>query len=263
MSRIHQGSLSLSTSAKYHHAQAVRPRPRHAFHRSTTMVEGIGFHNRHSSIASKVRSLFSSLAQCPSKYDEITPKIEFWIEYVLREKLTTVDELVEGVSPMAWDQDGSYAGVGRFLKVFYDAPHRSEQARSFVDKLCKHVLRWFTTAAAEDLWMSYSTSSVASGGGNGFVRAASFVGHVVECGVLGQDFVRRHLIKPLIAHCYTERGNSHETVRANAIYRLFIAAGNTLLRGLLEPGDVQICFDTLNACVGEIQGFDAGKLQVR
>ena len=241
------------------------PRPSHTFHRSTSMVEGIGFHNRHSFIASKVRSLFSSLTQYPSNYDEITPKIEFWIEYILRGKFTTVDELVEGVSPMAWDQDGSYASVGRFLKEFYNAPRRSEQARSFVDKLCEYVLRWFAIAAVEDLWMGYTSSSpsVANGGGEGFVRAASFVGHVIECDVLNQDLVRQYLIKSLTAHQYTKHRGSHEIVRAIAISRLFIAAGNTLLRGLLEPEDVEVCFNTLNACVGAFVGLEAGKLQVR
>ena len=62
------------------------------------------------------------------KYDELAPKIE----YVICEGFGTVDELVEEVSGVAWDNDGSFASVGRFLKEFRDAPHRSGQARSSV-----------------------------------------------------------------------------------------------------------------------------------
>jgi hypothetical protein len=118
------------------------------FHRSSTMSSG--YHNRKGPICSKIRSLLLPWKE-PSKYDQIAPKIEYWIEYVLREDFATVDELVEGVSDVAWDYSGSYADVGRFLKEFRDAPHRSEQARSFVDQLCSHVLRWFAIASVEDL----------------------------------------------------------------------------------------------------------------
>src|SRR5258708_17931490 len=102
-----------------------------------------GYHNRKDHIFSKIRSLLISLTKEPSKYDEITPKIEYWIEYVLREDFSTVDELVEGVLYVAWDGGGSFASVGRFLEEFRDAPHRSEEARTFVTRMCTHVLRWF------------------------------------------------------------------------------------------------------------------------
>jgi len=222
----------------------------------TTMATQPGLHNRRPHIASKIRSLLISLTNTPSKYDEITPKIEYWIEYVLRERFTTVDELVEGVSYVAWDQGGSYASVGRFFKEFYDAPHRSEQARSFVDELCEYVLRWFAIAAAEDSYTGTITS-VASGGGSGFARAASFVGYLVEWGLLSHELARQHLIKPLIAH----DDNNHN--RANATHQLFHTAGNTLLRGLLEPEDVQACFKALDPWIGRIVGLDAVEVQVR
>jgi len=92
------------------------------------------FHNCKKPISYKIRSLLVSLTTKPSEYDQITPKIEYWIEYVLREHLTTVDELVEGVSYVAWEDGGSYTNVGRFFKEFRDVPHRSEQVRSFVHK---------------------------------------------------------------------------------------------------------------------------------
>ena len=176
----------------------------------------------------------------------------------------TVDELVEGVSYVAWEGGGSYVSVGRFLKEFRDAPHRSERAGSFVTRLCSHVLRWFAIASAEDLGMERYGSLVASGGGNGFVRAASLVGHLIECGLLSHKLVRQHLIKPLI---YQDDGGAKciwESVRANAIYQLFIAAGNTLLRGLLEVEDVRVCFETLDAqiSVGNIAGHDADRIKV-
>ena len=224
-----------------------------------------GFHNRGHHIALKISSLLIFLTNhdTPSDYNNITPKIEFWIEYALREGFTTVDELVKGVSCMAWDQGGSCANVGRFLKEFRDAPQRSEQAVSFVDKFCEHVLRWFAVASAENLkWVS---GSIARRGGNGFVRAASLVGYLIECGLLGHELVRRHLVKPLIAHHYTGDKNAiEETVRAKAMYRLFLAAGSTLLRGLLDPEDVQACFEILDTqlSLGTILGFDAEKLKV-
>ena len=227
------------------------------------MTQEPGFHHRGPYIASKIRSLLMALTNVPSDYDKITPKIEFWIEYVLRERFTTVDELVEGVSRVAWDEGGSYDGVTRFLKEFRDAPHCSEQARSFVDSLCEHVLRWFTIASAEDL-VSWGWGMVVKGGGNGLIRAASFVAHLIERGVLGHDLVRRHLVKPLIAHYPT--GQNDAKFRANAIYQLFSTAGNTLLRGLLEPEDVQARFETLDVHIvaGKIKWIDTGlKLEVR
>ena len=224
------------------------------------MADQPGFHHRGPYISSKIRSLLMALTNVPSDYDKITPKIEFWIEYVLRERFTTVDELVEGVSRVAWDEGGSYDGVARFLKEFRDAPHRSEQARSFVDNLCEHILRWFTIASVEDL-VSWDWGMVVKGGGNGLIRAASFVAHLIERGVLGHDLVRLHLVKPLIAHYPTNLNDT--TFRANAIYQLFIITGNTLLRGLLNPEDAQVCFETLGAQMGNIREFNAGKLQVQ
>ena len=226
---------------------------------AVTMTTQPGFHNRRPHIASKIRSLLISLTKEPSEYDRITPKIEFWIEYVLRERFTTVDELVEDVSYVAWDQGGScVSGIGRFLREFYDAPHRSEQARSFVDKLCEYVLRWFAIAGAEDSYKC-NDASITSGGGHGFIRAALFVGYLIEWDLLSRELVRQHLIKPLIAH------NEYDYCRPNAIYQLFLAAGNALLRGLLEPEDVQVCLEKLNTqmSLGRIVGLDPGKLQVR
>ena len=86
-----------------------------------------GYHNRKEHIGLKISSLLIHLTNEPSKYDKIAPKIEYWIEYVLREGFLTVDELVEEVSYVAWDGGGS-ASVGKFLKEFRDAPHRSERS---------------------------------------------------------------------------------------------------------------------------------------
>ena len=229
---------------------------------------GRGFHNRGRHIALKIRSLLTSLPQKPPEYDKVAPKIEFWIEYVLRERFVTVEELVEGVSRVAWDGCDSYASAGRFLKEFRDAPRRSEEARSFVDKLCEHTLRWFAIASVEDLEASdrcdVRADKVAIRGGESFVYAASFVGHLIEWGLLSHELVRRHLVKPLITHHYVNQ-DSVNVFRAGAIYRLFVAAGTTLLQGLLEPEDVQVCFETLNAQIslGGITGLSEGKLQVR
>ena len=200
--------------------------PHHISHCSITPPNMLGFHSCQDPISSKIRSLLVCLTKRPSEYDEIAPKIEYWIEYVLREHLTTVDELVEGVSYVAWEDGGSYSNVGRFLKELRDAPHRSEQARSFVTQFSSHTLRWFAIASVENLSITRSGGLIASGGGNGFICAASFVGHLIWYGLLSDELVRQHLIKPLINH-HDEVGE--EPVRANAIYQLFLAAGSTLL----------------------------------
>ena len=94
----------------------------------------------------------------------------------------TVDELVEGVSYAAWEGGGSFASVVQFFREFRDAPHRSERARWFVTQLCPHVLRWFAIASVESLPMTWPLGPIASNGGHGFIRAASFVGHLIERG---------------------------------------------------------------------------------
>jgi hypothetical protein len=199
--------------------------------------------------------LLSSLS--PSTYDEIAPKIEYWIEYAITEQFVTIDDLVERVASAAWGKCSSHSDVSRFLKEFRDAPHRLESTRSFIDKLCLYVLRWFAVAAAEDLRPSkWGNASVTYGGVDGFVRAAQFVGHLIECGLLGHEIVRRHLIKPLVAH------DGYNYYRTNAICQLFAAAGNTLLQGLLDPGDVQVCLEILDT-VGEERGFNRTRLNVR
>ena len=86
------------------------------------MSNGTEFHNCRSPISSKIRSLLITLTKRPSEYNEIAPKIEYWIEYVLTEPLMTIDDLVERVSPMAWDERGSQLHISRFLKEFREAP---------------------------------------------------------------------------------------------------------------------------------------------
>jgi hypothetical protein len=264
------------------------PRARHTFHHHTTMpnspraIQGTtvpepGYHNRQPVLATKICHLLRSLS--PSTYDETAPKIEYWIEYAITEQFTTTDDLVERVSFVAWECDEP-RDIARFFKEFRDAPHRSERMRSFVDEFAIHVLRWFAIAAADNFASGYNSGYVKAynslshyhsvdygfgwdvpvtpgGGWIGFPRAASFVGHLIECSLLGHDLVRRHLIKPLIAH------HDHHNSRAEAIYNLFVVAGNTLLQGLLEPGDVQVCFETLDTYCARAGGPKAAKLNVR
>ena len=234
----------------------------------TTMSEKSGYHNRGIAIGAKISNLLHSLG--PATYHGVSPKIEFWIEYALTEQSVDPDDLAERLSRSAWGTRSfeSNAAIARFLKEFRDGPHRSEQARSWVDLLCSRVVRWFSAAAAEDLvpWNGVTEGKVASWGGESFTNAASFVGHLIECGVLDREFVRRHLVKPLVAHQYVDNGNvHHKSFRAAAIYQLFAIAGNTLLQGLIEPEDVQVCLETLNSEIPSrrVAGLDAGKLQVR
>jgi len=226
-----------------------------------------GYHNHQNTIVSKIYHFFYSLD--PSTYDEVAPKVEFWIEYAFTEHSVTVDELVEQVSCVAWYNNNSRASVVRFLKEFRDAPHRSEQAKSFVDELCPYILRWFAAASAEDLSVEsgfYSSSGkVTVGGGPGFIHAASFVGHLIEWGLLSDELVRRHLVKPLIAHHYGDRQDVQRSFRAMAVYQLFAAARNSLLQGLLEPEDIQACFKTLDTKISldKVEGPDPAKLNVQ
>ena len=249
--------LNVSTLSK-----TVGSHPRHTFHRSVTMSN---FHNCKDPILHKIRCLLTHLTTKPSEYDKITPKIEYWIEYVLREQFAMVDELAEGVSWIAWTSEGSHSNVGRFFKEFHDAPHRSEQARSFVTQLCSHILRWFAIASVEYLSVTSRSGSIVSGGGPGFIRAASFVGHLIKRGLLSQQLVRQHLIKPLINHYDGHEAHIWEPLRANAIYQLFIAAGSTLFQGLLEPEDIQLSFEKLDvqSRAEKIGGYDAARVKVR
>jgi hypothetical protein len=237
--------------------------PRRAFRRSTTISNMSGPNGHGNLISLKIRSLLTTLTIEPSDYDRIAPKIEYWIEYVLRAHFTTADELVEGVSCMAWEDGDSYASVARFFREFHDAPHRSEQARTFVTQLSSYVLRWFAIASVESLSMTRSNTQIANGGGIGFTRAASFVGHLIDHGLLGQELVRQHLIKPLVNHYYyASQKHNWEPARVNAIYQLFIAAGDALLQGLLEAEDVRLCFETLDAQGENIVGCDAARVKV-
>jgi hypothetical protein len=225
-----------------------------------------GPNGRGNLISLKIRSLLISLTNKPPDYDQIARKIEYWIEYVLRAHFTTVHELVEGVSCVAWEDGGSYASIAQFFREFHDAPHRSEQARSFITQLCPYVLRWFAIASVESLTIEWWGGEIANNsGGNGFARAASFVGHLIDRSLLSQELVQQHLVGPLINHCYYgSQKHQWEPPRASAIYQLFIAAGGTLLQGLLEAEDVRLCFETLDAqsTAGTIVGYDAARVKV-
>ena len=218
----------------------------------------------------QLRSFLISLCRGPPTYDHNAPKIEYWIEYLLRERFATVDELVEGISSVAWQQNGqgSYANIrhiGRFLKEFHDAPRRSEQGRSFVTQFCSHLLRRFAVASIEDnsMYRLDSSTRYLYGKGWSFVNAASFIGHLINWGLLNHELVQRHLIKPLLTTCSIDfvPGDIYKPARANAIYRLFIAAGNSLM-GFLEPEDVQACFEILDSKAQGIVGFNAARLKV-
>ena len=193
--------------------------------------------------------------------------VEYWIEHALTKQSVDAGDLVEKLSLLAWEGHTSETttAIAKFLKEFRDVPHRSDQARSCIDRLCSRVLQWFAAASAEDLtpWDRYSTYYVAKGGGEGFVHAASFIGHLIERGVLDRDLVRCYLIKPLITHHYTGTGDVGGSFRAMAIYQLFVAARDTLL-GLLEPEDVEACFKALDTKISSrVVGPDTSKINVR
>ena len=229
------------------------------------MPKKSGYHNRKTVICDKIRSLLISLTHYSNYNEGVASNIEYWIDHALHEGRITSNELVEGVSCVAWDDGGDFANVGRFFKEFRDSPHCSWRAEGFVCELCSHVLRWFAIASAEDLWAPSRSSLVSRGGAPGFVRAASFVGYLIKYGLLAPDpSVRWHLIKPLINHHNdVEHKHSAEAVRANALYQLFAAAGNSLLQGQEAPEDIQACFEIFETRSGWIEGFDSTRVKVQ
>ena len=244
---------------------AGRPHARHTHHPPATMSHKTDYQNRQCVLALNICNLLYDLR--PSTHDEIAPKLEFWIDYMLDEQFTTIADLADRVSCVAWEDSGSHPDISRFLKEFRDAPHRSEQARSFVDELCHSVLQWFSIASSEDVWANWTEGLVSKRGGPGFMHSASFVGHLIECGLIRHGLVRRHILKPLTAHYYNESNLRKQAIRAHAIYNLFTTAGNTLLQGLLDPEEVQDCFKRLDTRVSfdEIGGMgqlDSAKLKV-
>ena len=227
-------------------------------------MSGPGYHNRAISISAKISSLFRLLDELT--HDEIAPKIEYWIELALTQQFTTVDELVEQVSLLVWNGLRSCTSFSRFLREFRDSPRRSAQARSFVDNICTRVFRWFVAASAEDLGEDSNDGIAAIGGGNSFMRVALYVGQLIKCDLFSHELVRLHLIKPLITHHYPSPNGAAESIRANGICRLFWNAGDTLLRGLLEPEDSRVCLEILGARLsrpGGVTGFSNTNLEVQ
>ena len=226
----------------------------------------MSYQNRGNAVSRRINSLLSQIDT--QSYDEIAPRIGYWTELALTQQLTTVDKLVEHVLDLPWTGPPSPASVARFLGGFRDSPRRSAQAKSFVNDFSTRTFLWFAAASAEDLGMNnnYNMSSVARNGGWGFMETASFVGHLVDCDLLDHELVRLHLIKPLTIHLYPQPGGPEETVRANAICRLFVAAGSTLVQGLLGPEDVQTCFKILETHLpmhGTTAGLSSTNLEVQ
>lgn len=228
------------------------------------------YHHRRSVIGTKICHLLQRLLS--DSYESVSPSVGFWIEHALTEQSMDVDDLVEQVSFMAWTRYGFSRSVARFLREFRDAPHRSEKSKSFVDKFTSRVVLWFAAASAESLTMraidQNRTYAVTVGAGEDFIRAASFVGYIVEWDLVSREFVRQNLVKPLISHYYYEEYESERIqrcIRTMAIHRLFVAAKNTLLQGYLEPRDVQVCFDYLDARISlkGMMGPDPAEINVR
>ena len=101
---------------------------------SPTMASNPGYHHHKTVLATNISDLLCALG--PSTYDEVAPKIEYWIEHVITERFMTADDLVEQLSPLAWkpSPENHRPAIPRFLKEFHDAPNRSKGAKSFVDE---------------------------------------------------------------------------------------------------------------------------------
>ena len=227
-------------------------------------LTAMSYQNRHIGVSETIYTLLFRLNT--QTYQEIVPKLEYWIEFAFSQQFTTIAKLVEHVSAIVWAYNKSPESIARFLKEFRGSPRQSAHARSFVDELCTRAFWWFTAASAEDLDMSWRDKGVAKRGGSGFVDAAAFVGRLIECDLLNHNLVRQHLIKPLITHYYPNPGMPQEIVRTNAIFQLLFAAGNTLVEGLLEPDDARICFEILETQLSKpdvIARLSTTKLEVR
>ncbi|KAF9646648.1 hypothetical protein BDM02DRAFT_3188622 [Thelephora ganbajun] len=81
-----------------------------------------------------------------------------------------------------------------------------------------------TFALTEDLQVNWDEDFVSKSGAPGFLRGVSFVGHLIGRGLLSHELVRHHLFKPLTVHYYNKDNHVKQSIRANAIYRLFTAA---------------------------------------
>ena len=214
-------------------------------------------------VSRKIHSLFFCLDIYT--YDEVTPEIEYWTELALTQQFTTVDKLAEEVSFLPWTTYRCPASFTRFLKEFRDSPRRSTQARSFVNDLSTRLFWWFAAASAGAFATNLHTTTVTKNGGRSFVEAARSVGYLIRCDLLDHELVRLHLIKPLTTYYYPRLETSAETIRAKAIYRLFNVTGNTLVQGLLEPGDAQVCFEILGtqSALGGTEWLPAAELKVQ
>ena len=159
------------------------------------MNTGPGYRHHQYVLVANISDLLRALG--PSTYNEVAPKIEYWIEHVITERFITADDLVEQLSPLAWklSPENHRSAIPRFLKEFRDAPNSSKEAKSFVDSFCFRILRWFMVALADSVPISKSSfdESVVLDGAKGFICAASFVGHLIERDLLSRELVRRYL----------------------------------------------------------------------
>jgi len=207
------------------------------------MSEETGHHQRGVAIGTKISNLLRSFG--PATYDEISPKVQYWIDCALTEQSVNVHDLVDQLSSTIWNGRSSDADI---VWEFHDTPNHSE-ARTFVNSLCSRVFRLFVAASAEDppSWNWRSTHKVARLAGEGFVCAASLVGQLAKCGMFDDELVR-HLVKSLISHHHADGDNvQFKSFRAGVIYQFLVAVGGALLQGLLEPEDVRVCFETLDS----------------
>ena len=157
------GVPGLGTTARirlcgFHLIDIVVSRVRHNHRCCTTMSRGTGYHNCKAVLNTNVLGFLYSLRS--STYDKMTPKIEFWIEYIINEGFSTPKDLAEQLSGVAWHSYDINTEIPRFLKAFRDAPGRSEPTRFFVDEFCLRVLRWFAGASTDYFQMDDSSSLI-------------------------------------------------------------------------------------------------------
>ena len=198
-------------------------------------------------VIGEIRSRLWELDQKLPSYQRKTSETRYLIQYFLSEKLLTVDELVKGVSDIAWGKPTCSEILAKLLKELYDGPHQSEDIKSFVNTFFSDAVRKISTALLANVLLGKTISPDVE-------YAVVFVGHLTALGLLSPQLVEFHLIRPLTLDNDGEPkigidGNactlwcSNKTSRNMLLWKLFSAAGEQLVQGILKTEDVKICMD--------------------
>ena len=100
------------------------PHNRRGCNITPAVPERCGYDHYKDPLIANVRGFLSFLH--PSTYHEMTPKIEFWIETIIKEGFLTAKGLAEQFSEIAWWNDDRNAEIPWLLKEFCDAVEQAQ-----------------------------------------------------------------------------------------------------------------------------------------